>query len=207
MREMSSFCEKCAFIQFSAFAGNAVDHVKRPRAVSPFATTESWRCSIGDSQVTRRAILTKLAVLCVAAVTPAGRQVLAEDASPGLPRGAREFNSFRGAQIQWQQVGEVLNAGREISSEEWNSLRGFLRTFYKVADDIEFLSSNFPDSAKERAKLIAKNIRRTTRNMDKVAGTKDRTEFKNLHAGIAAEVDEFYDMMKSAAASDVPQDL
>lgn len=199
-------CTSCSFVFPWAF----VDH-PATQGLSRSAPRSShglprWRCAV-DKPLGRRTVLLNIASLAATLIFPLERVALAEEAPPSLPRGAREFNSFRAAQMQWVQVGDVVKADRDIADDEWSGLRAFLRVFYKVADDMEFLSSNFSDAAKKRVSTITKDMRKTVKGMDKAAIRKDRSEFGKMYALVASGVDEFYELLKTATVGDIPEDL
>lgn len=130
----------------------------------------------------------------------------AEEPPPGLPDGARQFNNLRSARDQWADVGGVLARDGPIAEEEWGNLRGFLRVFFKVGEDIDFLGKGFSVEGRNRTKEIVKGLRKMVKDMDKVASEEKREDFRNAHAQVLNIVDEFIAML-SEANSDVPQDL
>ncbi len=72
---------------------------------------------------------------------------------------------------------------------------------------MEFLSSTFSDSSKKRVKEIVKVIRKTVRDMDKVAAKEDQDEFLKLHGSISLLLAEFFQLLKEASVADIPAEL
>lgn len=166
------------------------------------------RCGLAGPRPSRRGVLRGLAGLAGLAALSAlpAPPVRGAEPPPGLPDGARQFNNLRTAREQWAAVGGVLDRDGVVGEEEWGNLRGFLRVFFKVGEDIEFLGKGLGGGGKERSKEIVKALRKSVKGMDKVATEEKREEFGRLHAEVLGLVDEFVDML-GVAKADVPQDL
>jgi hypothetical protein len=133
---------------------------------------------------------------------------LAAEERPGLPPGARQFNNLRAARAQWAQIRTRLGPGEsEITGQEWDNLRGYLRIFYDVSDDMEFLSSRWESMRRDRVKSLVRELHTTIKAMDKDGIRQDKDAFAAKHASVTALVDEFYELFKAVSANDVPEDL
>jgi hypothetical protein len=159
-------------------------------------------CGRANARVTRRAALAGLAA--AAAVPLFGAR--AAEPPPQLPDGARQFNNLRAAQKQWVEVGGVLRREGPVSAEEWANLSGYLRVFFRVGEDIEFLSKGWEVERRERVKEIVKEMRREVKEMDKVVGEGTRAKFLEKHGVVEGLLVEFTRILEDDRG-DVPADL
>jgi hypothetical protein len=168
--------------------------------------------SLTSRALSRRALLSGSCTLGLSGVLLAGLGVpdatSAAEERPGLPPGARQFNNLRAARAQWAQIRSRLDAGAsEITAQEWDNLRGYLRIFYDVSDDMEFLSNRWEGVRRDRVKSLVRELHTTIKAMDKDGIRQDKDAFAAKHASVTALVDEFYELLKAASANDVPEDL
>jgi hypothetical protein len=156
--------------------------------------------------VTRRAALGVLGAAVAARVLSGLEGATAAEPPPGLPDGARQFNNLRAAVRQWGKVGGVLRREGEIGEEEWGNLRGYLRVFFRVGEDMEFLARGWDGARRERVKEMVKRVRKVVKEMDKVGGEATRGAFLATHGEVAGLLDEFSGMLNEDRG-DVPMDL
>lgn len=132
---------------------------------------------------------------------------LAAEEKPALPGGAAQFSRLLAAQRQWNSLGTVVSGNRELADEEWESLRGYLRTVYAVSSDMEYLSKVWDKPLRNQGQEVIKQFRITVKNMDKPAIARDIMAFARMHAQTAKSFEEFFALLKDASAKDIPDEL
>lgn len=135
---------------------------------------------------------------------PAG-QGLAEEAP--LPGGAAQFSRLIAAQRQWNSLLAVVGGDRELDSDEWESLRGYLRTVYSVSGDMAYISKVWDKALRRQGDEVINKFRVTVKGMDKPAIAKDRATFARMHAEASKGFDDFFALLKEASTSDIPDEL
>lgn len=123
-----------------------------------------------------------------------------------MPPGARQLDNLLKARVQWAAIGTTVAERHEMmDTTEWNNVRTYLRKFYSVGDDMVALGKGRGKESKQAVEGIAKALRKTVKDMDKPAASKDWEAFMVAHASATSLVDDFFGYLKSA--SDIPDEL
>lgn len=129
------------------------------------------------------------------------------DEMPSLPGGAAQFSRILAARTRWIELGEAIAKRGEISHDEWQNARAYLRAFYSIGDDMLFLANPWDAKLKEQAARVAKTLRKTVKAMDTPAKKEDVDGFIRLHGESTQLVDKFFAILKDATVSDIPEEL
>lgn len=156
--------------------------------------------------MSRRGALARLAGLAAAVAAVEVRGVIAAEPPSRLPDGARQFNNWRSARMQWGEVGGVLRREGEVSGDEWRNLSGYLRVFFGVGEDMEFLARGWEEERKGKVKELVKRVRKVVKEMDKLVGEETKAAFLEKHGEVEGLLAEFGDMLEQDRG-DVPMDL
>eukprot|EP00188_Purpureofilum_apyrenoidigerum_P000423 Plantae.Rhodophyta-Purpureofilum_apyrenoidigerum.ctg11824.p1 GENE.Plantae.Rhodophyta-Purpureofilum_apyrenoidigerum.ctg11824~~Plantae.Rhodophyta-Purpureofilum_apyrenoidigerum.ctg11824.p1 ORF type:complete len:184 (-),score=31.04 Plantae.Rhodophyta-Purpureofilum_apyrenoidigerum.ctg11824:206-757(-) len=128
------------------------------------------------------------------------------DDRPGLPPGAMQFDRVLKAQKNWEEIGTLVNTKRgDLTGSDWDGIRAFLRKFYRIGDDFDYLGGNLSKESRSKVAALAKELRKNVKDLDKPAGAKDIEQFLSGHKNIGSQVQEFFALLKSD--SDVPDEL
>lgn len=158
---------------------------------------------------TRRDVLRLFAgtIVGVAGVTRQAAAGLAAEEKPSLPGGAAQFSRLLAAQRQWNSLDKVVYGDRQLESDEWESLRGYLRTVYAVSGDMAYLTKVWDKPLRNRGQEVIKRFRATVKEMDKPAIARDITKFASMYAETGKNFEEFFELLKEASVKDIPDEL
>uniref|UniRef100_A0A7S0BGG4 Uncharacterized protein n=1 Tax=Rhodosorus marinus TaxID=101924 RepID=A0A7S0BGG4_9RHOD len=131
---------------------------------------------------------------------------VAAQEKPELPPGAKQFDRLLKAQERWEEIhATVSTKNSELTANDWEGVRAFLRKYYRASEDMEYLSQRFPKDRKQKVAEIAREFRATVKGMDKPAADRDVVLFLEMHKNAENKVAQFFDVLKSG--SDVPDEL
>jgi len=129
---------------------------------------------------------------------------IAAEKPPPLPQGAAQLDRILGAQSQWTQIGNIVSErGTELSEEEWNNIRTYLRKIYSIGDDFEYFGTT--ESDKSALKQLAKSFRKHIKSMDIPVKNRNVNEFLDAHKIATNMITQFFDIRRSQ--SDIPDEL
>ena len=174
--------------------------------INPIALAASSRSSYNTS-ISRRRLLSA-ALACIASNGAIRiEEVFAQDGPAKLPGGAAQFSRILSARNQWVDLGVAVSGERVLEDEEWINARTYLRKFYALGEDMEYLAKPWDRKLKDRALALVKDFRKTVKGMDKPAEKKDVEAFAEMHRHTLALVDNFFAILKEASTSDIPDEL
>uniref|UniRef100_A0A7S2Z9L7 Uncharacterized protein n=1 Tax=Rhodosorus marinus TaxID=101924 RepID=A0A7S2Z9L7_9RHOD len=85
---------------------------------------------------------------------------VAAEEKPELPPGARQFDRLLKAQERWEEIRATVSTKKsELTANEWEGIRAFLRKYYRASEDMEYLSQRFPKDRKQKVAEITKEFR------------------------------------------------
>mmetsp|Transcript_2967 Transcript_2967/g.9082 ORF Transcript_2967/g.9082 Transcript_2967/m.9082 type:complete len:180 (-) Transcript_2967:174-713(-) len=125
---------------------------------------------------------------------------------PGLPPGAMQFDRVLKAQKNWEEIGGLVsNKRQDMAGSDWDGIRAFLRKFYRIGDDFDYLGGNLSKENRNKISALAKEFRKNVKELDKPAGSKDVDQFLTGHKNVNGQINEFFTLLRSD--SDVPDEL